>query len=123
MQIVVDHIPPTNNQFMGNSRNFNEYRRLKEQWHWLIRAAIKTKPDQPIDRAVVHIRYYFPDRRRRDPDNYSGKMLLDPLVREGILQDDSFANVELRLSATVDKSRPRTEITITPTTEEKERSP
>lgn len=113
-QIVVDHLPPTNNRFMGNSRNFNEYRRTKEMWHWLIRAAIKAKPDKPIERAEVHIRYYFPDRRRRDPDNYSGKMLLDPLVREGILRDDSFANVELRLSATVDKTRPRTEITITP---------
>ena len=108
---------------MGNSRNFNEYRRLKEQWQWLIRAAVTEKPSKPIDRAVVHIRYYFPDRRRRDPDNYSGKMLLDPLVREGILKDDSFANVELRLSAAVDKSRPRTEITITPITGEKERSP
>ena len=49
---------------------------------------------------------------RRDPDNYSGKMLLDPLVREGILIDDSFDVVTLVLGGKVDKKNPRTEIEI-----------
>ena len=39
-------------------------------------------------------------------------MLLDPLVREGILEDDSFAAVTLVLSASHDKNNPRTEIDI-----------
>lgn len=112
MKIVVNQIPPSNNKYMGNSRNFNEYRKTKEYWHWLIRAAIRETPRKPIEKAIVHIKYYFPDKRRRDPDNYSGKMLLDPLVREGILQDDSFNNVELRLSAAVDRKAPRTEIVV-----------
>lgn len=102
---------------MGNSRNFNEYRRIKEQWHWLIKAAIREKPKRPIEKAVVKITYYFPDRRRRDPDNFSGKMLLDPLVREGILEDDSFQHITLQLEAFVDKSRPRTEIEVIDCTE------
>ena len=78
----------------------------------MVRAAIKEKPKEPLKRAVVHIKYYFKDKRRRDPDNYSGKMLLDPLVRENILTDDSFNNIELRLSADIDKANPRTEINI-----------
>ena len=111
--IVIDEIPPSNNQFFGNSHNFNEYRREKERWHWLVKAAIRERPKKPIEKAEVHITYYFKDRHRRDPDNYSGKMILDPLVKEGILKDDSFEVVTLKLSASVDKNRPRTEIEVT----------
>lgn len=77
MKIVINEIPPTNNKYMGNSHNFNEYRREKERWHWLIKAAINEaqKPKIPLVRAIVNITYYFKDKRRRDPDNYSGKML------------------------------------------------
>lgn len=112
IKIVINEIPPSNNKFMGNSHNFNIYRNIKEQWHWLIRAAIREKPKEPFEKAIVEIKYYFPDKRRRDPDNYSGKMLLDPLVREGVLADDSFKNIQLVLSADVDKNNSRTEITV-----------
>jgi len=81
MRIIVPEIPPTNNQFMGNSHSFREYNRMKEYWHWLIRAGIKERPEQPYQKAVVTITYFFPDNRKRDPDNYSGKFILDPLVR------------------------------------------
>ena len=60
----------------------------------------------------MQIKYYFKTKHRRDPDNYSGKMLLDPLVREGILVDDSFDVVTLLLSAECDKDNPRTEIDV-----------
>ena len=115
MKITINEIPPSNNQFIGNSKNFNVYRREKERWHWLIKAALTKvkKPREPYERAVVHIMYCFKDKRRRDPDNYSGKMILDPLVREGILKDDNFNVIELRLSGGYDKDRPRTEIEIT----------
>ena len=114
MKIVINEIPPSNNLYIGNSHNFNSYRREKERWHWLIKSAInKTgKPKKPFEKALVNIKYYFKDRRRRDPDNYSGKMLLDPLVREGILIDDSFKVVTLVLAADHDKNNPRTEIDI-----------
>lgn len=112
MKLIINEIPPSNNKFMGNSRNFNEYRHEKERWHWLIKAAITGKPPDAIQKAVVKIKYFFPDKRRRDPDNYSGKMILDPLVREGIIADDSFNNIRLVLSAEVDRDNPRTEIEI-----------
>lgn len=111
---MVDEIPPSNNNYMGNSHNFNIYRREKERWWLLIRSALcrVDKPLRPLENATVCITYYFKDRRRRDPDNYSGKMILDPLVREGVLKDDSFNVVELRLSGAYDKVRPRTEVEI-----------
>jgi len=114
VKIVINEIPPSNNKYMGNSHNFNEYRREKERWHWLIKSALskEKKPIKPLEKAIVNITYYFKDKRRRDPDNYSGKMLLDPLVREDILIDDSFNNVTLVLAAGYDKNEPRTEILI-----------
>ena len=70
------------------------------------------KPSQPLRNAVVTLTYYFKDKRRRDPDNYSGKMILDGLVRAGILKDDSFSNIDLVLCGDYDKDSPRTEIKI-----------
>lgn len=120
MKIIVNDIPPSNNNYLGNSHNFNIYRREKEHWQWLIKAAIKEKPDKPFKKARVHITYFFKTKNRRDPDNYAGKMILDPLVKEGILTDDSFANVQLVLSGMHDKNNPRTEIEVTELTVDEE---
>lgn len=109
---VVDGTPKSNNVFMGNSGDFNVYRREKERWFWKLRAAAPARPDTPISKAVVSIRYFFKDRRRRDPDNFSGKMLLDPIVRMKFLLDDSFDNITLELAAEVDPQHPRTEIRV-----------
>ena len=111
MVIVVNRIPPSNNRFIGRNARW-EYQEIKKQWAQLIRLAARP-PDKPYNKAVVSIRYFFEDRRRRDPDNYSGKMILDGLVRCGVLADDSFACVRLDLSADLDKKNPRTEITVT----------
>jgi len=111
MKLIVNEIPPSNNQFLGNSNNFNVYRREKERWYWLIKAAGKP-PQKPIEKAKVTIIYFFPDRKRRDPDNYSGKFILDPLTKEGYIVDDCFGRVELRLIGAYDKNNPRTEIEI-----------
>ena len=113
IKIVVNTIPPSNNEYLGNSHNFNEYRRTKEMWHWLVKSSIKEKPPKPFEKATVKIKYYFPDKRRRDPDNYSGKMLLDPLTKEGIIKDDSFKCITLLLEGDYCKGNPRTEIEIT----------
>ena len=115
MTIIIPDTPPSNNLYMGNSHNFNSYRDQKVRWHWLIKAALTkvSKPKEPYQKALVEITYFFKKRGRRDPDNFSGKMLLDPLVREGVLIDDSFDNVELQLKGCFDKDNPRTEIKIT----------
>ncbi len=116
MVIVVNDIPPSNNKYMGNSHNFNEYRRDKDEWHRLVCEALinhTDKPKEPYAKAIVHIKYYFKDGRKRDPDNYSGKFILDPLVDEGVLADDSFGVVTLRLSGFIDKNNPRVEIEVT----------
>lgn len=112
MKLVISAIPPSNNRFIGRDQKWT-YQEEKRNWHRLVALALGAKrPPKPIDRARVAITYFFPDRRRRDPDNYAGKMLLDPLVQLGVLRDDSFAHVELHLAGSYDKAHPRTEIEV-----------
>lgn len=110
-EYIIPEIPPSNNKYIGRTNRW-EYQATKKRWADNIAVYCKPRPTSPIPQAVVKIKYYFADRRRRDPDNYSGKMLLDGLVRAGILQDDSFANIDLQLSAGYDKDLPRVVIEI-----------
>lgn len=115
MKLVITEIPPSNNKYMGRGgvgQAIGEYQDEKQSWAWLIRAALKVKPAAPLQRAKIIITYFFPDRRRRDPDNYSGKFILDGLKLAGVIQDDSFNHITLELLGEVDRSSPRTEIEI-----------
>lgn len=115
IKLVIPEIPPSNNKFMGRgSKQYQAftYQKEKQKWAWLVKAAVKKKPAKPIEKAVVNIIYYFPDERKRDPDNYSGKFILDGLTKAGIIKDDSFNNIELVLAGRVDRENPRTEIIV-----------
>jgi len=108
---ILPGTPPSNNCFIGRANQWT-YRDEKKRWAGIIAALCREKPDKPLRRASVAITYFFPDRRRRDPDNFSGKMLLDGLTSAGVIADDSFANIELSLHAEYDPKRPRTRIDV-----------
>lgn len=112
IEIQVPGIPPSLNQ-MRNMHHF-EWNRTKREWaHLISLIAQRKRPSKPFEKAVVTLTYHFRDKRRRDPDNYSGKFLLDPLVEMGFLVDDSFDHVELRhRKGGVDRKNPRTVIRI-----------
>ena len=98
---------------MGNSNSFRIYGNDKQLWFKHIANNLKEIPPRPYEKAEVEITYYFKDKRRRDPDNYSGKFLLDPLVRLRVLKDDNFGVIDnLKLRAGYDKDNPRTEIVV-----------
>lgn len=109
---TIDAIPPSNNRFSGR-KNVWEYREEKKNWERLVGLKCRPRPSQPLEHAEVKLTYYFRTRGRRDPDNYSGKFILDGLVKSGIISDDSFGHIELRLCGDYDKNNPRTEIEIT----------
>lgn len=109
MKITIPEIPPSLNKYAGRA-NAWDYRAEKQRWLQLFVAYCpKCKP---MGKAVVTITYYFPTRHRHDPDNYNGKMLMDGLVHRGVIADDSFDHVELRLRGSYDPKNPRTEIDI-----------
>lgn len=112
---TIEEIPPSNNKYMGSGKmgaNY-QYQAEKKRWARDIKVIVgKDKPKNPIEKSIVTIRYYFKTKHRRDPDNYSGKFILDGLVQAGVIEDDSFNNIELVIKGGHDKGNPRTEITI-----------
>lgn len=110
---MINDVPPSNNKYLGNDHSNHIYRKDKEMWEWLVYVSIgDRKPLEPIKKAEISLIYYFKTRTRRDPDNYSGKFILDALVKAKIIKDDSFKCVELRIKGKYDKTNPRTEIVI-----------
>lgn len=100
-------VPPSNNKYIGNGgqeKNL-EYQAEKRQWAGYINIFCRPKPPKALDKAKVTLHYFFKYNRRRDPDNYSGKFILDGLVKNKILADDSFKVVTLELQADVDEKK------------------
>lgn len=112
MTWTIDDIPPSNNRYIGRQVHPQKYQAEKKRWAMLIDLICRPKPKKPIDRATVTLMYYFPDNRRRDPDNYSGKMILDGLVRSGIIVDDSFAHIDLHIKCAGKANPPRTVVEV-----------
>lgn len=113
MKITIQAIPPSLNRFAGR-RNEWEYRKVKAEWKDMVYLKAKKERLVCLDKAVVTICYYFPTKARHDPDNYAGKVILDGLTAAGVIRDDSFDCIELRLCGGHDKANPRTEIEIQP---------
>lgn len=112
MTYTIPSIPPSLNKFAGR-RNDKEYQELKRQWLQLVTACCRPRPKKPLEKAIVTLTYHFKDNIRRDPDNYSGKMILDGLTAAGIIVDDSFNNIELRIKrGDTDKQNPRTVVKV-----------
>lgn len=111
MTYEIPAIPPSNNRFIGRT-NYREYQRIKKQWAELIALLCRPRPKEPLSGVTVKISYYFPDNRRRDPDNYSGKMILDGLKNAGIIRDDSFKEISLLLDASFGSKDAKTVIEI-----------
>lgn len=113
MIYTIPEVPPSLNRFYGR-QNSREYQAEKRRWKELVWACCWEAgiPRAPVCRALVELKYYFPDRRRRDPDNYSGKLILDGLVAARVIFDDSFACIDLRLRGGCDPVNPRVEIRV-----------
>jgi Holliday junction resolvase RusA-like endonuclease len=92
-------------------------RKLKEMVYLLARSKMNGDFDKPMEKASLKLTYVFPQRRRRDPDNFSamGKYIADGLVLAGVIEDDSAEHlVILPVELKVDKQRaPLTIVEVT----------
>lgn len=115
MRITIKEIPPSLNRFQGRFNSW-EYRNEKRRWTdtvSLLAKCMQNRTGEQFERARVELTYFFQDSRRRDPDNYSGKLILDGLTKAGVIADDDFDHIELVIKkGGVDKKNPRTEIEI-----------
>lgn len=90
--------PPTLNEL--NNLHYRVRAKKKEEWSKIVYNACNEFDIKPVMKTIITLEFYFPDKRRRDPDNYSfsAKFIFDGLVDAGILIDDSFKEVqELRI--------------------------
>ena len=114
MKIILKGVPPSMNKFVGRKNEW-EYREEKKKWTEAVYyACIQQKPYGTPEHALVRIDYYFPDERRHDADNYSGKFLHDGLTLAKAIKDDDFKHICHVAYGHVDKSNPRTEIRVIP---------
>lgn len=112
MKIVINEIPKSDNHFKGRENHW-EYRSEKKRWNEMVHWICVTEKFKPIEgKAVVTIKYFWRTKARRDPDNYSGKFIMDGIVSAGLIKDDSFQCIKLVLDAEFGADKERTEITI-----------
>ena len=107
----IPQIPPSNNQFIGRTNHW-DYQNIKKKWAQYVEFYCNPKPSKPIEKTRVTLVYHFTDNRSRDPDNYSGKMILDGLTKAGIISDDSFFHIDLQIKADYSDKSGETEIYI-----------
>ena len=67
--------------------------RLTRDWRWTAHRRAQQASLSPLARAHITVTLSFPDRRRRDVNNYqpTAKAIVDGLVDAGVLPDDSDA--------------------------------
>jgi Holliday junction resolvase RusA-like endonuclease len=110
---IENPIPPSLNSWMIMPRfKMNSQKQAwKEFGDWLVR--YNGLGDKKIAKCRVVIEYFFPDRRKRDADNYTPKNLFDSFTVSGLLIDDDFNHIEsLTIKGNYSKEHPRTEITF-----------
>lgn len=81
---------------------------LKEDYAWQAKAQWKREP-LTQQNLLVDIHLYFPDKRRRDWDNWH-KLSMDALT--GIVYEDDSQILAATVSKHIDKERPRIEIKV-----------
>lgn len=111
-------LPGLNELIAANRSNPHAGAKLKRETDEAVRLAIRAARLTPIKGAVKMRITFFEPNKKRDPDNvYSGvKFILDALVREGILQNDSQRILPppepIAYSYDIDPARPRVEVEI-----------
>ena len=104
--------PSANSLFAGKRRRYvsPQYKRWRVNAGWEIRL----QKVQPIAGPVtIDIALTPPDNRRRDCDN-ANKPILDLLVANGLLADDSREIVRQVTARWTDADQPQAVVTITP---------
>lgn len=106
LKIHIEDIPSSNNKYQGQgskSKAIRDYQGEKKLWSqliWIMKGKQKKRGDLdewqlPLQKATIIMMYHFKGNGRRDPDNYSGKMILDGLRDWGYITDDSFKEIDI----------------------------
>ena len=90
--------------------HWRKQRTEKKRWAEMVGWLCKGMP-QIKGKVKVKIISYFKTKHRHDYDNYTPKFILDPIVEQGLIEDDNSDIItELSLEFRYDKLNPRTEV-------------
>lgn len=96
-------------------KGWNGYAQAKRQWMQTIYWQVMQQGLKPMQRVFVTFSWHEQDRRR-DPDNFSSggkKIILDALVKAGVLKNDGWSEIDGFLDTwVVDKGRPGVQVTL-----------
>lgn len=120
IKLTVWDIPSSNNasQGQGGKKAAFAYQTEKKMWaayYQALRSRMRQQlKDQqlPLQEATVITVYNFKSKARRDPDNYSGKMIHDGLAAAGFIEDDSFKQLDILPLATFGNEKQSTDVYI-----------
>lgn len=101
MRYIIPELPPSINKYIGKT-NVWEYQADKKEYARICRYYCKTeRPNKHINLTIV---FHFPDKKKRDYDNYL-KMLLDGLVYAGVIKDDSWVWCSYEIKGTISENK------------------
>ena len=83
---------------------------FRQIWRTIATIALFRRPLGQLDLHLYGPFPLFPDKRRRDEDNYSGKLFMDGLTQAGGIADDNFWGISKSIHAPLDKANPGTKI-------------
>lgn len=119
---VVDLFPPKVRVhpellYVKNRQGPSTYSQVRDLWfatirNLLLENRVQLTELQTFSKALVWFKFFFPDERIRDVDNFSVKLVIDALVKCKILEDDDHRLLSIVVKAAVDHKNPRTEIVI-----------
>ena len=97
MRYIIPSLPPSINDYIGKT-NIWQYQADKKAYAYVCKVYCKAKrPDRHINMEII---FHFPDKRKRDIDNYL-KILMDGLVYAGVIKDDSWQWVTYTARGTI----------------------
>jgi len=113
IDVIIYDVPPSMNEIIGLAKkHWGNYSSLKKKWTRKVQKACPINMfKQPV---VITVTYTFPNKRKRDFDNYSSgyKLLGDGLIGR-VIKDDSQEHIkELRIRFAYEKGTKKTVINI-----------
>lgn len=90
----INGIPMSLNVY--RNAHYYQLNKEKETWEKVVAVSVQEQQIKKVERCRITFEFYFKDKRKHDPDNYSAsaKFLLDGMVKAGVLDDDNFSVIE-----------------------------
>jgi Holliday junction resolvase RusA-like endonuclease len=124
--ILDGELPALNEIIAASKTHWSRYSRVKRGNTQIVALECRAQKLKPVDAPVDVIFKHYRPNKKKDPDNVAGgaqKAILDGLVKARILPDDTMRYISsLHHYFEIDRKKPRIEVQIYVTDQEKVRA-